>query len=216
MRAGVLSRLGAGQGVWAIAAFFFPAVAVIKDDSVAVAMLLFLLETLLASLILAARVAGATRSTTDLRTRQRLVEVRRVLQFFVAPFGLGTAALLGAVTAIEAAKGTLPPGSLDTLRDRATWMTVWLVAGAGLDVLMAPVRTVPWLEGAVSWQASRTAVMAFALMIGWPIMLAMGSTQAYAWVFFALRLLSDIGSLTPRERERIRERTFGQPFVASS
>lgn len=215
MTPGFLSRLGVGQALWAAAAFFFPTLAVVRDESVGVAMLLFLLETLLMSALLAVRV-GVARRQAQPAAAERLVHVRRVLQFFVAPFGLATAAMFGAVVAIEGAKGRLPPDTFATLMDRASWMAVMLAAGAALDAITSPVRSVGWLESAVSWQASRTSVMTLVLFIGWPIMLATGSSQAYFWVFFAFRLLCDLGSLASRERERIRERTFGPPFVGVS
>jgi len=43
-------------------------------------------------------------------------------------------------------------------------------------------------------------------------MLFTGTTQSFFWVFFGLRLLSDLGSLKPGERERIRAQMFGEPF----
>ena len=38
-------RFGAGHGLWSVVSFFFPALAIVKDESVSLAMLLFLLET---------------------------------------------------------------------------------------------------------------------------------------------------------------------------
>ena len=44
-------------------------------------------------------------------------------------------------------------------------------------------------------------------------MLFTGTTQAFFWIFFGLRLLSDFGSLRPAERERIRAQMFGEPYA---
>ena len=41
--------------MWSLVAFIFPTLAIVKDDSVVLAMLLFVLETLLAAALLAAR-----------------------------------------------------------------------------------------------------------------------------------------------------------------
>ena len=51
-------------------------------------------------------------------------------------------------------------------------------AGAVLDSLIAPVRSVTWLEMAIAWQGSRTAVLCLARDAGWPLMLFMGATPA--------------------------------------
>ena len=200
------TRFGAGHGLWSIAAFFFPAVAIVKDDSVSLAMLLFLLETLLASALLLTRLGVGRRAMHgDDQARRRLLEAGRVLLIFVLPFSLGCAVLLGAVTFIEIDKGR---ASFDAAlhADRAAWMAMALLGSAVLERLIAPVRSVNWLETSVAWQGSRTAVLFLAVILGWPVMLYTGTTQSLFWTFFSLRLLSDAGSLWPGERERIRAR----------
>jgi hypothetical protein len=215
VRAAVLSlaaRSGAGRGVWSLASFIFPTFAIVKDESVSLAMLLFLLETLLASALLAARV-GVSRHAmrADAGAAERLRETLKVLLIFVLPFSLGCALMLGAVTFIEIDKGR---ATFDAALhvDRAKWMALTLLASAVLDSVIAPVRSVTWLETGVAWQGSRTAVMCLCVLLGWPVMLFMGTTQAFFWIFFALRLLSDIGSMRPGERERIRTTMFGDAY----
>jgi hypothetical protein len=72
---------------------------------------------------------------------------------------------------------------------------------------------VTWLETGVAWQGSRTAVLFLCVLLGWPLMLFTGTTQSFFWIFFALRLLSDFGSLKPGERERIRTTMFGDAYL---
>ena len=55
--------------------------------------------------------------------------------------------------------------------------------------------------------------MILAVVLGWPVMLFTGTTQSFFWTFFGLRLLSDLGSLRPTERERIRAQMFGPPYA---
>ena len=208
----LVTRFGAGHGLWSLAAFLFPAVAILKDESVALAMLLFLMETLLASGLLAARVAVSRRvMRADPGAAHRLREVLKVLLWFVLPFSLGCAVMLGAVTFIEIDKGRATFDAAQHI-DRAKWMAVALLASAVLDSLIAPVRSVTWLETGVAWQGSRTAVLFLCVLLGWPLMLFTGTTQSFFWIFFALRLLSDFGSLKPGERERIRSTMFGDAY----
>lgn len=206
-------RANAGHGVWAVIAFLFPVVATVHDDSVILAILLFVLETLLASAVLLVRTLGRRGGSDDDHGRRRLHEARRVLQLFVAPFSLGCIFMFATVALIEYSKGRLPVEGVGLLRERASWMAGMLLASALLDTLIAPVRSVQWLETAIAWQSSRTAVMTVVLMLGWPVMLFTGSSHGFFWVFFTLRLLSDAGSLRGSERERIRERMFGSPYV---
>ncbi|MCC6163132.1 MAG: hypothetical protein IT182_07260 [Acidobacteria bacterium] len=203
------TRVVGGRGLWALVAFLFPTLAVVKDQSVVLAMLLFLMETLLASALLGVRLAASRRAMSgDHTALRRLHEVGKALGIFVLPFSLGCVVLLGVVTFIEVANGRASH-DVAAFADRAGWMAGMLLATAVLDSLVAPVRTVTWLESAVSWQSSRTAVMFLAVMVGWPVMLWTGTTQGLFWGFFGLRLLSDLGSLAPGERERIRATMFG-------
>ena len=106
-----------------------------------------------------------------------------MLQFFVAPFSLGCLVLFGAVAFIEFAKGRLPLDGLQLFGERASWMAGMLLASAVIDSLIAPVRSVHWIETAVAWQGSRTAVMTLVLMLGWPVMLFSGTSQGFFWIF---------------------------------
>lgn len=197
-----------GHGLWSVAAFLFPTLAIVGDDSVVVAMLLFVMETLVAASLLAVRLAASRRGRRpDDAEALRLRQVARALLVFVGPFSLACAVMLSAVAFIEAAKGGIEI-DLAVFFDRAKWMALALVASAVLDSLLAPVRSIHWLETGVAWQGSRTAVLFLAVLLGWPVMLFTGTSQSFLWIFFALRLLSDLGSLRPGERERIRAQMF--------
>ncbi len=199
-----------GHRLWSLAAFAFPALALVQNQSVVLAMLLFVMETLLASVLLAARVWTARRALRDQpEAAHRLHEAWRMLLWFVGPFSLACALMLGGLAFIEADKGRLQGWATD-MGDRARWMALVLCASAVLDSVVAPVRSVHWLETGVSWQGSRTAILLLAVLLGWPIILFMGTAQGFLWTFFALRLLSDLGSLRPGERERIRTTMFGE------
>ena len=131
------TRFGAGHGAWALVAFFFPTLAIVKDDSVILAMLLFVLETLLAATVLCVRAVAASRiGGFDDPARRRAEEARRVLQFFVAPFSLGCLVMFGAVAFIEFAKGRLPLDGLQLFGERARWMAGMLLASAVIDSLI--------------------------------------------------------------------------------
>jgi hypothetical protein len=210
------ARFGAGHGLWSIVAFVFPTVAIVKDDSVALAMLLFVVETLLASALLAVRLLVTRRALArDDHARRRLNDIRNALLFFVTPFSLACAVMVGAATFIEVANGRASY-EVWAYVERARWMAAMLLASAVLDSLIAPVRSVHWLETGVAWQGSRTAVLFLCVLLGWPVMLFTGTTQAFFWIFFALRLLTDVGSLKPGERERIRTNMFGPAYAPTA
>jgi hypothetical protein len=208
----MLGRLGAGRGAWSIAAFLFPTLALVEDGRVAIAMLLFVMETLLASALLGARIFVASRAShVEPDAQARLREIRRLLLILVLPFSLVCGVMLGAVTLIEHANTGRFEGQAATFVSRASWMAGVLLASAVLDAVVAPVRSVPWLEATAAWQWSRTAVLFLTMLIGWPVMLFSGTSQAFAWIFFAFRLLTDVATLMPGERERIRGVVFGGP-----
>jgi hypothetical protein len=210
--ASILSRLGAGRAAWAAIAFLFPTLAIVQDGNVAIAMLLFIIETLLATALLGGRLAIATRAGAgDGDARARLGEVRKLLLILVLPFSVACGVMLAAVTGIEHANTGRFAGAATGLATRASWMAAALLASAILDTVIAPVRSVQWLETSAAWLWSRTAVMFLTMLIGWPVMLFTGTSQAFAWIFFVFRLLTDLGTLRPGERERIRAVAFGGP-----
>lgn len=175
-------------------------------------MLLFVLETLLASALLWGRLLIASRASDgDHQTLARIREVRRLLLMLVLPFSLASGLMLGLVTLGEHVNTGRFEGAMATFTSRATWMAGALLASAVLDALVAPVRSVQWLEATGAWQWSRTAVLCLTMLLGWPVMLFTGTTQAFAWIFFAFRLLTDVGTLNAAERERIRAVVFDTP-----
>ena len=175
-------------------------------------MLLFVFETLLASALLATRLRTGPRAVRDEpEACLRQDEAWRMLLWFVGPFSLACAGMLAGLALLEADNGRLQGWGGD-FGDRVRWMALTLLASAALDSAVAPVRSAHWLETMVSWQGSRTAVLLLAVLLGWPVILIMGTAQGFFWTFFALRLLSDLGGLKRGERERIRARVFGEPF----
>ena len=124
------------------------------------------------------------------------------------PFSLVPGVLLLGYAAIDAQQGRLSV-DVDGYAERARWMALVLLGGAVLDSLLAPVRSVTWLESAAAWQASRTSVIVIAFLIGTPIMLWSGNSQGYFWAWFGLRLFSDVNALRPAERERLRLHFLG-------
>jgi hypothetical protein len=201
-------RAIAGRGVWVGTSFAFPALALFKDDSVALAMVLFILETLLGSAILAVRLRLARRASTEPEASARVGKALRLLGEFVLPFSVVPCFLLIAFTAIDAQRVDVWAWYA-TYASRAQGMALLLVAGAVLDTLIAPVRTVMWLETAAAWQASRTSVLVLAFMLGVPVMILKNTTQGFFWAYFGLRLFSDINGLRPDERERLRVHFLG-------
>ena len=204
------ARVGAqaGAGVWTSASFLFPALSVWHDASVALAMVLFVLETLLASTLLGVRIALARRGVHDHDAAGRLRKVARLLLQLVLPFSLVPGVLLLGYASIDAQQGRLSV-DVDGYAERARWMGTVLLGGAVLDSLLAPVRSVTWIESAAAWQASRTSVIVIAFLIGTPIMLWSGNSQGYFWAWFGLRLFSDVNALRPSERERLRLHFLG-------
>ena len=205
------ARFGAqaGSGVWTSASFLFPALSVWHDASVALAMVLFVLETLLASALLGVRIAFARRAAPrEDDASRRLAKAARLLVQLVLPFSLVPGVLLLGYASIDAQHGRLDIG-LDGYVERARWMGLVLLGGAVLDSLLAPVRSVTWLESAAAWQASRTSVIVIAFLIGTPIMLWSGNSQGYFWSWFGLRAFSDLNALRPSERERLRLHFLG-------
>ena len=202
------ARAIAGRGLWVGTSFAFPALALFKDDSVALAMVLFILETLLGSAVLVVRMRGARRATSEPDAAARIGKAMRLLGEFVLPFSLVPCILLVAFTALDAERVDLRTWYA-TYASRAQGMALLLLAGAALDSLIAPVRTVAWLETAAAWQASRTSVLVLAFLLGVPVMIATSSTQGFFWAYFGLRLFGDLNGMRPSERERLRTHFLG-------
>ncbi|MBA2355838.1 MAG: hypothetical protein H0V80_14375 [Acidobacteria bacterium] len=209
-------RFSAGHVLWSAAAFAFPGLTVLHDGNTALAMLLFIVETLMASALLGTRLLlSRYLGGRSPEAVQRLGEVRRVLLWLVLPCSLVGAVMLGVIAAIEAQRTDLGPHLVDA-GERVRWMAVALVSSTVLDSVLAPVRSVHWLETGVAWQGSRTVVLFLSMLLGWPVMLATGASSGFFWIFFALRLFSDLGGLRRSERERIRAHLFGPPFAAGA
>lgn len=203
------ARSFAGRGLWGVAAFLFPSLAAAEQDGAAVAVLLYLTETVVALAILWLRLQvawGASRD--DDPARARLHRTRRALAGVLAMvaiclvWGLGLAGFLTVLSD--------PPAVWASFRDRSGPMAAALLAAAALDTLIAPVRTPAWLETGFAWQASRSSVVVVSMLIGGPLALWFGAS-ALVWSFLGLRFLADVGGLRRSERERLRANLFDGP-----
>ena len=155
------------------------------------------------------RVAFARRAAADQPDAvHRLSRAVRLVFQMVLPFSLVPGLLLLLFAAADVQQGRLV-ADVGGYLERARWMALVLLGGAALDSVLAPVRTVTWLESAAAWQASRTSVLVIAFLVGTPYMVWSGNSQAYFWVWFVLRLFSDVNTLRPSERERLRLHFLG-------
>ena len=139
------TRFSAGHGLWSIAAFLFPSLAIANGESLSIAMGLFLLETVAAIAILSARLGVswlASRGDPDARARMGQVVhgLKGVLLTGIIGVGWGLALALASLQAEPAGVAWAP------FADRASWMLGTLLATAVLDSIVAPVRTPVWLE----------------------------------------------------------------------
>ena len=202
-------RTQAGRWVWSIAAFLFPSLAAVEQSGAATALLLYLVETIVALAILGLRLQVAWHTSRhDPEARGRLLRTRRgvtgvlVMVTIGMVWGLGLVGIL-AVTADQ-------PTTWTSLTGRVGPMVGTLLLAAALDTLIAPVRTPVWLETGMAWQASRASVVVASMLIGGPLAIWLGPS-ALVWSFLGLRLLADLGSLRRSERERIRSNLFDGP-----
>lgn len=208
-------RFGAGHGLWSLAAFLFPSLALARGEPLSVAMGLFLLETLAAVTLLSARLGVAwlaTRNDPDARAPMRRVVhgLWGVLLMTAIAAGYGLAVVVGALY-VEGAEEAWPE-----LLARGRWLLVVLTGTAVLDSIVAPVRAPRWLETNLAWQASRSSVLVVSILLGIPLALWMRSPVAFVWPFLGLRLIADVGGLRASERERIRSLMFDAPDRAST
>jgi hypothetical protein len=191
---------------------------VFEDRSPEVGILLFVIESLLASLLLLPRAVLAVRTAAREVAREasaasewRLGQARQLLQRFtlIFAFGLGfvpflwIAALLGG---IEGGSGALG----GTLLHRASWMGAMLLASAVLDVVLVPSRGIASLQTAVAWQQLRVVGLHPVILFGLLLVPFTGSTEGLVWLFVALRLALDLASLRPGSGEAVRASTFGR------
>ena len=154
-------------------------------------MVLFVLETLLASALLG--VAHRLRPTSGARpaTRpRRLRQGARLLLQLVLPFSLVPGVLLLGYAAIDAQQGPALRSMSTAMPERARWMAMFCWGAPCWTRCWRRCVRSTWIESAAAWQASRTSVMVIAFLIGTPLMLWSGNSQGYFWVWFGLRLFS--------------------------
>lgn len=195
-----------------------PALAVLHDQQVAQAIVLYTLETVLGAALLHARIGSALRPLAwDDATAVSLRRARQatataafvslilgflVLAFFVA-FDVRPANLFD--------PGTWQGASLDGFWPRLGWMASGLGLAAVLDTWFAPVRSAEWLETSAAWQLRRVAAPAFAYLPGAALTAWLGSSAGFVWPWLLVRAAIDLTALRPGERARVRREVFERP-----
>ena len=212
-----LLRLHAGGVVRTLAAVCLPSLAVLDDRSPELGIVLFVVESLLASLLLLPRAVAATwaaaradarasSATTEWRLRQAGV-VRERIGLVI---GLGLVFLPFLWLAARLAWAAEPRGLGDTLVPRATWLVAMLAAGTVLDLVLGRRSDIAALQSAVAWQLARVAGLHPVVLFGFLLLPMVGSTEGLVWLFVALRLGLDLASLRPGTAESLRHATFGR------
>ncbi len=199
----------AGGAVWSGTALVVPAIAVIRDHQVALAIVLFAMETVLASAILRFRIARALHGMPfDTEASARLRAARGAAGT-AAAFSLGSGGLVLVFFLAYDLQAAQLPAVAAALVPWITWMVAGLLAGAILDSFLAPVGSVAWLETSAAWQFRRIAAPAFAYLPGALLTAWMGTSQGFLWPWFVVRAFTDITALSPGAREQTRSVVFG-------
>jgi hypothetical protein len=206
---GTWARSVAGQAVWSGASLLVPAFAILRDGSVALAVALYGIETVVGAAVLATRIRGTRRSLSPgAEDATRLAAARSLLATTMF-FSL----VLSALLLVFFYAYDLEPGGLRAVTasvgSRASWLVAAVLAGACLDALLAPVRSVAWLESAAAWQARRLAAPALAYLPGVALTAWQGTSQGFLWPWFLLRLWVDFAGLFPHQREVARREFLG-------
>ena len=206
---GTWARGVAGQAVWSGASMLVPALAIIRDGSVALAVALYGIETVIGAVVLAARIRVVRRQLPPGDDGGARLAAARNLLVTTVMFSL----VLSVLLLVFFFAYDLEPGGLraltGSLASRASWLAAAVLVGACLDAVLAPVRTVAWLEDAAAWQARRLAAPAFAYLPGVALTAWQGSSQGFLWPWFLFRLWVDVAGLFPHQREVARREFLG-------
>jgi hypothetical protein len=207
-------RTQLGSLVRSAAAVLFPSIAVLEDDAPEIAILLYLLETVLWSALLFGRSvvnlfvlqraggsAGASRQISQLRLARELTWVTLLIGAVLLPLlGMG----------LFAVRGGSWEQQWHMLVERARWLSLLVLASAVLDTLIAPVRSQLWLQTAVAQQMTRLFVLHPVVMFGFVLYNLTGSTAGIIAIFFTVRILVDISGWRRANRQARRARWFGR------
>jgi hypothetical protein len=206
-------RLRGGQTIWTVATGAVPSLSLLAGEPLWIAVVLFWAETMLASVVVGARVVvqwrGASRRR-DETARRHLGEIGRLLGLLVGGFNVALGVIGGFILLIASQNGTLPLDDTGMLFDRLRMLAIGLACAAVYDTLLAPTQSIRWLQSVAAWQWSRTAVLFVGLFVGAVTGLVIGERWAL-WGFLSIRVLTDLGALRGRERERIRAQVFEEP-----
>ncbi|BCS34579.1 hypothetical protein TBR22_A38070 [Luteitalea sp. TBR-22] len=205
-----------GWSLRSAAAIGFPSVAVVDDHRPTLAILLYLVEAVLASALLwmrtgialvgARRRAGPTETRDQERQRWALRKARNLAGAVVAvgiigaPF-LWMAALLGD-------PGTPWRTVQAEVIGRGQWIALVLLLSAIVDSLVAPVRSAEWLQSSVAMQMNRVILLHPVIMFGYGLFAITGSLLGMVGLFVVGRLLMDLNAMFGNAREGARKQWF--------
>jgi hypothetical protein len=206
-------RVRGGQSIWTIATGAVPSLSLLAGEPLWIAVALFWAETMLASVVVGARVALRWRQAGQRGAdseRRHLGEVGRLLGLLVAGFNVALGVIGGAILLIGVLNETFPIDDTRMLVDRLRLLAIGLACAAVYDTIVAPTHSIRWLQSVAAWQWSRTAVLFVGLFVGAVAGVLFGERWAL-WGFLSIRVLTDLGALRGSERERIRAQVFEDP-----
>jgi hypothetical protein len=206
-------RLRGGQTLWTIATGAVPSLSLLAGEPLWIAAALFWAETILASVVVGARVAIRWRQARQRGAdseRRHLGEVGRLLGLLVGGFNATLGVIGGGILLIGVLNATFPVDDVRMLGDRLRMLAIGLACAAVYDTLVAPTHSIRWLQSVAAWQWSRTAVLFVGLVVGALAGVLFGERWAL-WGFLSIRVLTDLGALRGSERERIRAQVFEDP-----
>jgi hypothetical protein len=212
-----LLRGQVGETVRTGAAILFPSFVVLNDHYPELAILLYLAETGMSSMVLLARTLASLHTTrralaagvAGVRDRHvsQLLKARELTTWTVVV----AVAVLPLLTmgVLATREGEWGP-RLDLLADRTKWMALVVLASAVLDSLIAPVRSMTWLQSSVGAQLTRLIVLHPTVMVGFALYSVTKSTLGLVGIFVTLRLILDLWHWRTASRVYVRRRSFGR------
>lgn len=198
-------------------AILVPSLVVLNDHYPELGILLYLAETAMSSALLLVRAGVSLRSTrrrfgagaSGVSGRQ-VSQLRKARELTVWAVVISVAVLPLLTMAVLAVRAGEWGPRIEMLTDRAKWMALVVVASAVLDSLIAPVRSMTWLQSSVAAQQVRLIVLHPVVMFGFVIYNLTGSALGLVGIFVTLRLLVDAWGWRTGTRAYLRRRCFGR------